>query len=80
MSLKSLGVIAVIGVMFAGPLAACSSDVELSANDRFCADASQLKIDLRSLASFDVITLGTASLKAQIKAVQGDLDALKISA
>ncbi len=45
-----------------------------------CADVAQLKTDLAAVASLNVVSQGTAAVKASIATVQTDFDNLKTSA
>ncbi len=76
---RSLG-LAAGAVLALSVVAGCGSDSEdASPEEQFCAAGEDLRSELSSLASFDVVQSGTDGLKSSIDAIKGDLSDMRES-
>jgi uncharacterized phage infection (PIP) family protein YhgE len=78
--MRSLAIIAVLSVVFVAGCSDDSDDKGPSAQETFCADATQLRTSLGALGSLDLIADGTNALTTGIETVRTDFDTLKVSA
>jgi hypothetical protein len=61
-------------------LAACSSDDDQSAQEKYCEAGQSLESSAAALLNLDLIAQGTSGLEDAVDAVEEDLDALQDSA